>query len=176
MAGWTDVHLYSIGHSTRSWADLLELLRAFEVSAVADIRTVPRSARHPQFNRELLSKRLPQHQVEYVHIPQLGGLRRAKRDSVNGAWENASFRGYADHMLSDEFEQGLQRLLELCQRDATAMMCAEAVPWRCHRTLVADAVVARGARVDHILSSSSLRPHHFTKFARVEGEHVWYPG
>lgn len=176
MTDWSGVHLYTIGHSTRSFEELLEMLQAFTIRTLADIRTVPRSARHPQFNSDALSEALPRHQLQYLPIAELGGLRRANKDSVNGAWENASFRGYADHMLSEEFELGLQKLLDLCHARTTVIMCAEAVPWRCHRTLVADAVTARGGQVEHIMSASKANPHRITKFARIEGDHVWYPG
>lgn len=152
------------------------MLRAFGIGVLADIRTVTRSARNPQFNASALNHALAGEGIEYVHIKELGGLRRAKRDSVNGAWENRSFRGYADHMLTEEFERGLQRLVELARQRTTAMMCAEAVPWRCHRTLVADAAFARGIHVEHIMSVQASRTHQLTRFARLEGDRVWYPG
>ena len=176
MTDWSGIHLYTIGHSTRPLEELVEMLQTFAIRALADIRTVPRSTRNPQFNADALAESLPQHHLQYVPIAELGGLRRANKDSVNGAWENASFRGYADHMLTNEFELGLRKLLDLCHTRTTVIMCAESVPWRCHRTLVADAVTARGGHVEHIMSPSKANPHRMTRFARLEGDRVWYPG
>lgn len=176
VGAWTGLRLFTLGHSTRTLPQVLELLQAFRVTALADIRTVPRSARNPQFNAEVLGQDLARVGLEYLPIKQLGGLRRAKPDSVNGGWENPSFRGYADHMSSAEFERGLSTLHHLCCHRTTVIMCAEAVPWRCHRSLVADAVTVRGAHVEHIMSVNKATPHQLTRFARVEGRHVWYPG
>src|SRR5690606_34123184 len=176
MTDWSGIHLYTIGHSTRPLEELVEMLQTFAIRALADIRTVPRSTRNPQFNADALAASLSQRDLQYVPIAELGGLRRANKDSVNGAWENASFRGYADHMLTDEFELGLQKLLDLCHTRTTVIMCAEAVPWRCHRTLVADAVTARGGQVQHIMSPNKANPHRFTRIARIESDRVWYPG
>ena len=165
----------TIGHSTRSWKDFLALLRAHRVSRLVDVRTIPRSRRHPQFSREVMSQKLRAAKIGYVHLPKLGGLRRPRPDSPNMAWRNASFRGYADYMQTAEFEEGLRRLTKLAAHKRSAIMCAEAVPWRCHRSLVADALTARGLRVDHIMSLKRAQPHRLTPFARVRRHRVTYP-
>jgi uncharacterized protein (DUF488 family) len=167
--------VYTIGHSTRPVGELINLLQSFEIGTLVDIRTVPRSRHNPQFNADALCEALPEQSIRYVRVQELGGLRRAHADSANTAWRNASFRGYADHMLSDEFEQGLSKLREFATASRAAIMCAEAVPWRCHRSLVADALLARGAEVSHIMGLARANPHRLTEFARIDGERVWYP-
>jgi DNA-3-methyladenine glycosylase II len=174
-SSWSGVRISTVGHSTRSLDELVELLRAFDVSLVVDIRTVPRSRRNPQFNKDALRSTLPARRVNYVHLPELGGLRRQRKDSLNAGWRNASFRGYADYMQTEDFELGLEKLRALASGTRAALMCAEAVPWRCHRSLVADALTARGAKVDHITSKARSSPHRMTPFAHVEGSHVTYP-
>ena len=166
----------TVGHSTRPIEEFLDLLRAHGVQLLADIRTVPRSRRNPQFNTDALSEALRPAGVEYVHLAGLGGLRKPRPDSPNGGWKNDSFRGYADYMQTVEFEDNLQRLVQLAAERQVAMMCAEAVPWRCHRSLVADALAARAVEVEHIMSTTRRQPHKVTPFARVEGERVTYPG
>jgi uncharacterized protein (DUF488 family) len=173
---WSDVRIYTIGHSTRTLDELVALLRAFGITALADIRTIPRSRHNPQFAGDALRRSLRNRRLRYVHIPELGGLRRARKDSVNTGWRNASFRGFADHMSTDEFEAGLAKLRALADKSTVAVMCAEAVPWRCHRSLVADALTARGARIEHITGAGPARPHHMTSFAEVDGTRVTYPG
>lgn len=173
---WRGVHLYTIGHSTRSLDELVALLRKVDVSVLVDIRTVPRSRHNPQFDAGTLAAVLPARGLEYVHLPALGGLRHARKDSVNTGWRNASFRGYADYMQTDGFEQGLASLHALAKKRRVAIMCAEAVPWRCHRSLVADALIIRGAEVEHIVGSGRPSPHRITSFAHVEGARVTYPG
>ena len=173
---WAGVRLYTIGHSTRTLDELVALLRAHEVAVLVDIRTIPRSRHNPQFNADTLADALPARELGYVGLPRLGGLRRAGKDSPNMGWRNASFRGYADYMLTEEFEQGLAELRALTERGTVALMCAEAVPWRCHRSLIADALVARGAEVDEISSASRATPHRMTPFAKVtRGGRVTYP-
>ncbi len=172
---WRGVHLYTVGHSTRSLEDLVALLRAFEVSILADIRTIPRSRHNPQFEGDTLREALRRRRIRYVHLAALGGLRHARRDSPNTGWRNASFRGYADHMLTPEFEEGLAELRALAADATVALMCAEAVPWRCHRSLVADALTVRGALVEHITGARSASAHRLTPFARVEGLRITYP-
>src|SRR5450759_3605219 len=140
----------TIGHSTRSIEEFIEILKAHSIEHVIDIRTVPRSRANPQFNRESLPASLQAAGIAYEHMPGLGGLRRARRDSINTAWRNASFRGYADYMQTPEFEASLDQLVAIAQERPSAIMCAEAVQWRCHRSLVADALLARGIRVEHI--------------------------
>ncbi len=173
---WRGERIFTVGHSTRTLEDLVEMLRAFEVDVLVDIRTVPRSRRNPQFNRDALPGSLRGHGIHYVHLAALGGLRHPRADSPNTAWRNDSFRGYADYMQTAEFEAGLEQLHALLARGRVAIMCAEAVPWRCHRSLVADALTARGARVEHIMSRTSANPHRVTPFARIDGERVTYPG
>ena len=140
----------TIGHSTRAWKDFLDLLRAHRVQRVIDVRSIPRSRHNPQFNQETLSIKLRAARIGYVHLQKLGGLRHARRDSPNMGWRNTSFRGFADYMQTSEFEAGLNRLMKLAGQNRCAIMCAEAVPWRCHRSLIADALTIRGIRVDDI--------------------------
>ncbi len=167
--------ILTIGHSTRDWESFLNLLHGSGVQLLADVRTVPRSRRNPQFNREVLPETLEPAGIDYVHLAKLGGLRKARPDSTNTGWENLSFRGYADYMQTEPFRSGLDELIELASQKRTAIMCAEAVPWRCHRSLIADALVARGISVEHILSSTRRRPHSLTSFARVAAGQVSYP-
>ncbi len=168
--------IYALGHSTRSLEELIALLQAHDVHILADIRTVPRSRTYPQFNADNLERELPPKGIRYIHLKALGGLRRPRPDSVNTAWENDSFRGYADYMQTEEFEAGLGELLRLADEGRTAIMCAEGNPFRCHRRLVADALVARGIPVLHIVSRKSTRAHEISPFAVVENGHVSYPG
>jgi uncharacterized protein (DUF488 family) len=165
----------TIGHSTRPLADFLELLSTHGVERVLDIRTIPRSRHNPQFNRETLPKALTKVGIGYVHLKKLGGLRHARPDSANAGWRNAGFRGFADYMQTPEFEAGLERLSKLAEKKRCALLCAEAVPWRCHRSLVADALTVRKIPVEHILSRSRRRPHSLTPFARVRGKRITYP-
>ena len=165
---WRGIKLYTIGHSTRTLDELVAMLRAFDISVLADIRTIPRSRHNPQFNGDALRSALRSRRIRYVHIPELGGLRRTRKDSPNTAWRNASFRGFADYMSTEDFETGLAKLHALAAEGRVALMCAEAVPWRCHRSLVADALTARGAHVEHISSARHSAPHRMTAFAVVE--------
>jgi uncharacterized protein (DUF488 family) len=167
--------IFTIGHSTRPIEEFIELLQLNGVKSVLDIRTIPRSRRNPQFNREALEASLGAAGIDYLHLKELGGLRHAKKDSVNLGWHNAGFRGYADYMQTEDFESGLERAIRISQEKQCALMCAEAVPWRCHRSLVADALTTRGIPVEHILSGSKRRPHEMTPFARVHGTEVTYP-
>jgi uncharacterized protein (DUF488 family) len=167
--------IFTVGHSTRTWEDFRDLLRAHGVKRVVDVRTIPRSRHNPQFSRPALATKLRAARIGYVHLPKLGGLRHAKRDSKNVGWRNASFRGFADYMQTPEFATGLQRLLKLSKDKRSALMCAEAVPWRCHRSLIADALAVRGIRVEHILSGTHRRIHSLTPFARVRGKTITYP-
>jgi len=165
----------TIGHSNLTFDQFLELLRAHGVGRVVDVRTIPRSRRNPQFNRDELARRLRSARIGYVHLRALGGLRHAKKDSVNQGWRNASFRGFADYMATREFERGLARLVKLAKDKRSAAMCAEAVPWRCHRSLIADALVAQGASVEHIVSGKRRRVHALTPFAHVGKGRITYP-
>jgi uncharacterized protein (DUF488 family) len=143
---------------------------------VADIRTIPRSRHNPQFNRDALGPALRRRRLRYVHLASLGGLRRTSKDSPNMGWRNASFRGFADYMLTEDFEHGLDELETLTEEGTVAIMCAEAVPWRCHRSLVGDAVTVRGGDVDDITGPGTPHPHRLTPFAHVEGTRITYPG
>ncbi len=167
--------IYTIGHSTRSPEEFLAILEAFAIELIADIRTVPRSRRNPQYEQEALTRSLADHGIGYVHLRELGGLRRPRKDSPNMGWVNESFRGYADYMQTPEFAKGIDDLISRASERRTAIMCAEAVPWRCHRSLVGDALVARGIEVEDILSEKSSKPHRLTAWARVDGESVTYP-
>ncbi len=167
--------LYTVGHSTKTFEELVTMLSQYSVELLCDIRTVPRSRHVPQFNRSTLEVTLPHSGIEYVHLKELGGLRHARKDSSNLGWRNASFRGYADYMQTPEFAAGLDRLLELASSRITCVMCAEAVPWRCHRSLVADAISVRGWRVLDIIGVGAPRPHELTPFAQVDGQRVTYP-
>lgn len=167
--------LFTIGHSTRSFSEFVDLLRAHEVTAIADVRTVPRSRRHPHFARDALVQSLPAVGISYRHFPELGGLRRARRDSRNGAWRHPSFRGYADHMGTPAFVSAIDALLAWSREEVVAIMCAEAKWWQCHRQLIADAIVARTVEVRHIMSKTDAPQHQLTAFARVDGETVTYP-
>jgi len=166
----------TVGHSTHPIEEFIAILKAHGVSRLVDVRTVPRSRHNPQFSRENLLQSLENAGIEYRHMPGLGGLRHPKRDSVNTGWRNASFRGYADYMQSAEFAQNLESLIQLAQEKPTAIMCAEAVPWRCHRSLIADALLARDVAVQEILGEGKARPHALTPFAKVEGTQITYPG
>ncbi len=167
--------IYAIGHSTRSLEDFIALLKAHDITLLADIRTIPRSRTNPQFNRESLATELPKVGIEYRHLQELGGLRRAAKDSINTGWENLSFRGYADYMQTREFASALRRLMEMARGERVAIMCAEGNPFRCHRHLVADALTARGVHVLHISSRKTAKEHRLTPFAHVEGTRVTYP-
>jgi uncharacterized protein (DUF488 family) len=170
------VRLYTVGHSTRSLDELLHLLRARDVGVLADVRRFPRSPRNPQFNDEHLARSLPEVGVSYAWLAPLGGRRRSRAESLaNAGWRNPSFRAYADHMLTDEFEQGLAELLRLARRAPVAMMCSEALPWRCHRSLIADVLTARGFAVCHIRSLRRAELHRLSSFACINGHRVTYP-
>ena len=165
----------TIGHSNRSLGTFLELLGANDIARVLDVRTVPRSRHNPQFNRETLAESLGALDIAYTHLPGLGGLRHAQADSVNTGWKNLSFRGYADYMQSPEFAENVQRVAELATSERCALMCAEAVPWRCHRSLIGDALLVRGVRVEDIIGTGRRKPHALTTFAHVGGMRITYP-
>lgn len=167
--------IYTIGHSTHTLAELVEILKAHGVQAIADVRSIPRSRRVPQFNAESLAVDLPKMGLVYEPFKDLGGRRHTRTDSINTAWRNESFRGYADFMQGQAFAQALERLIEAAKGRPTAIMCAEAVPWRCHRSLIGDALLVRGWRVLDIFSKTQIKPHNLTKFARVTGQAITYP-
>lgn len=167
--------ILTIGHSTRSLDEFVELLRSNQVEVLVDVRTLPASRRMPHFAKAALERSLPAHGIDYVHMPELGGLRKPRPDSINAGWRNAAFRGYADYMQTDEFRTGIDRLLELARSRRVAIMCAEAVPWRCHRSLISDALVTRGVEVRHITSAGAPSRHLLTPFAVVHDDRITYP-
>ena len=171
----SELTILTIGHSTRTLDEFVELLTAYHVTLVVDVRTVPRSRHNPQFNKEPLPNSLKLAGVKYAHLPEIGGLRRPKSDSVNLAWRNKSFRGYADYMQTKEFTENLLNLIALARENRLAVMCAEALPWRCHRSLIADALVVRHVKVEHILSAESSISHRLSEWAQVEGTRISYP-
>ena len=168
--------VFTIGHSTRPIDVFVRLLKAHSVQRVVDVRTIPRSRHNPQFNRVRLSAALHRARIHYTHMAGLGGLRHPQPNSSNTGWRNASFRGYADHMQTPEFEESLVRCIELAKHERIVLMCAEGVPWRCHRALIADALIARGIAVSEITSAIRARPHVLTPWARLRGKQVTYPG
>ena len=167
--------ILTIGHSTRPIDVFVGLLAANGVAHLVDVRTIPKSRHNPQFNSDALAGSLRDAGIAYTHVPGLGGLRRASPDSPNAAWRNPSFRGYADYMQTPAFAEHLAEVIELAKSERIALMCAEAVPWRCHRSLVADALLARGIPVEEIVSKTRRTPHKLTPFARVDGVSVTYP-
>jgi uncharacterized protein (DUF488 family) len=167
--------VYTAGHSTRDLPKFLDLLRSHQIRQVADVRTIPRSRKNPQYNMDAFSRALRAAGIRYIHLPELGGLRRPARDSINTGWRNRSFQGFADYMQRGEFEKAVRKLIKLASRCRTVIMCAEAVPWRCHRSLVADALVVRGVRVVHIFTAGRTQEHTLTPFARIEGLRITYP-
>lgn len=167
--------ILTVGHSTRSIEAFVAMLVGHSVTMLVDVRTVPRSRRNPQFNADTLPQQLAGSRIGYLHASGLGGFRRPRADSLNAGWRNASFRGYADYMQTAEFVQELIDLMELAQHERVALMCAEAVPWRCHRSLIADALIARAVTACEIVSPTRLRVHTLTSFARLRGTQIDYP-
>ena len=168
--------IWTIGHSTRAIDELIEAMQSFEIQLIADVRSFPGSRRYPQFNKENLRASLSGAGVEYQHFRELGGRRRAKPDSLNLAWRNEAFRGYADFMETVEFREGIARLLDVAGRRCTAIMCAEAVWWRCHRSLISDYLRAQGIEVTHIMGVGKSEPHPFTPVARIVNGKLSYRG
>lgn len=175
MPSEDDETLWTIGHSTKPIEEFVALLEGHGIRLLIDVRTTPYSRHNPQFNSETLAASLKAAGISYRRLPELGGRRKSKPDSLNQGWRNASFRGYADHMQTDEFWSALEELVAYGKKDPTAIMCAEAVPWRCHRSLIADALVSRARTVRHILSSAPANQHSLTSFARVANGLVCYP-
>lgn len=167
--------VFTIGHSTRSLEELVELLKAYNIQEVVDIRTLPGSKHNPQFNKEKLAEFLKKHQIDYIHMKSLGGLRKPRKDSINTGWKASSFRGFADYMQTPKFQSALESLLEVVKNKRVAIMCAEAVPWQCHRNMIADALLVRNMSVKHIISISEVKEHKMTSFARVENTKITYP-
>ena len=167
--------IFTLGHSTHSLDEFVHLLQIYAILLVADVRTIPRSRHNPQFNHETLGETLTRHGIKYLQMKNLGGLRRARADSPNTGWKNAPFQGFADYMQTPEFSAAVQQLIEAAIEKPAAIMCAETVPWRCHRSLIADALTVRGITVQHILSRTSARVHTVTPMAMVEGTRITYP-
>ena len=167
--------LWTVGHSTRPIDAFIDLLRAHEIRLLVDVRTIPRSRHNPQFNTDTLALSLRDAGLQYRHLPELGGLRKPKKDSINDGWRNASFRGYADYMQTEEFCAAIDALRMFSSQEQTTVMCAEAVPWRCHRSLIADVLVSRGWEVRHIMSPENAVPHILTSFAHVDKGTLTYP-
>ena len=186
------MRIWTIGHSTRTIDEFISLLKENEIKLLADVRAWPGSKRYPQFNKDALAESLNAHGIRYEHFPELGGKRKSKPDSRNTAWRNASFRGYADYMETEQFQKGIERLLAVARSDglgsrrserdgweavtpcATAIMCAEAVWWRCHRSLIADYLKARGVEVLHVLGANKVEPHPYTSAARIVNGELSY--
>ncbi len=165
----------TIGHSTRTLEEFMQLLEVYGVTLLADVRTVPRSRHNPQFNKETLPHNLKNFGVRYIHMPEIGGLRHPKHESINMAWKNSGFRGYADYMQTQEFTDHLLKIIALARENRLALMCAEALPWRCHRSLISDALVVRHIKVEHIISKDSTINHNLNEMAHVEGTKIIYP-
>ncbi len=170
------ITIYTIGHSTHTLEEFVDLLRTYTIQLLVDVRTIPRSRAHPQFGSDLLSPALQVVGIEYRHLKALGGLRHPTKASPNTGWRNASFRGFADYMATPAFGAGLAELEELARRKISAIMCAEALPWRCHRSLIADALTVGGWHVYHIMSKKTAREHTLTPFLHVEDGKLTYPG
>lgn len=167
--------IFTIGHSTRPIDEFVEILKSFAIALLVDVRSLPGSRRCPQFNRENLAASLAEAGIDYRYMKGLGGRRRTLKESANTGWRNASFRGYADYMQTPEFQTNLEKLIRLGGERRVAIMCAEAVPWRCHRSLIGDALLARGLKVEDLFSAGKSKPHSLTLFAQVIGETVRYP-
>ena len=175
MAKTSETVVLTMGHSTRTLEEFVQLLEVYVVTLVVDVRTVPRSRHNPQFNKETLPDSLKHYGVLYIHMPEIGGLRHPKHESVNTAWQNSGFRGYADYMQTQEFTDSLLKIVALARENRLALMCAEALPWRCHRNLLSDALVIRHIKVEHIISKDSVINHVVNELAQVEGTKITYP-
>ena len=175
MAKESELTILTIGHSTRTLDEFIELLKTYGATLLVDVRTVPRSRHNPQFNKETLPNTLKTYGIKYIHLPDIGGLRRPKHDSVNLAWRNSTFRGYADYMQTKEFTDNLLKIIALARENCLALMCAEALPWRCHRSLISDALAVRHVKVEHIISATSCLNHQLNEMAHVEGTQITYP-
>lgn len=175
QAAYNRLVLFTVGHSTRSFDEFVELLQTYGIARLVDVRTIPHSRHNPHFNHDKLGSFLRNRRIGYRHMKELGGLRHARVDSPNAGWHNASFRGFADYMQTQVFVAAVEKLVELAREKPTVIMCAEAVPWRCHRSLIGDALVVRGIEVRDILSTTRVKPHALTAMARVRGTQITYP-
>lgn len=167
--------VHTIGHSNRSIDEFIHILQSYKIEAVVDVRTIAASRHNPQYNEDALSDSLKRKDIDYIHCAGLGGLRHTTKASINTAWQNASFRGYADYMQTLLFKENIERLIKIIRVKPAAIMCAEALPWRCHRSLIGDALLIRNIKVIDIINEKSSRPHLMTSFAKVEGNRIFYP-
>ena len=167
--------IFTIGHSTHPIDQFIKILQAYQIELLIDVRTIPKSRHNPQFNENELKFKLEQSGIDYIRLEALGGLRHTSKDSINTAWRNSSFRGFADYMQTQEFETGISQLIQLAAEKQSVIMCAEAVPWRCHRSLIGDALVIRDLQVEDILSEKSSKLHKITPWAKVDGLRITYP-
>ena len=167
--------IYTIGHSTRTIEYFLAMLESHGIKEVVDVRTIPKSRKYPQFNQDQLKSSLNKFKISYQHLPKLGGLRHTTKSSINTGWHNLSFRGFADYMQTDSFWEGIEELEKIAKKTPTAIMCAEAVPWRCHRSLIADALTLRSWHVFHITSKQPAKEHELTPFLKTDGDKLFYP-
>jgi uncharacterized protein (DUF488 family) len=169
--------IFTIGHSTHTTREFMQILESFDIEILVDVRHYPGSRHVPQFGKARLRQSLKRHGIDYTHIVELGGRRRVDKDShLNDGWRSAQFRGYADYMQTEEFDHALKELMKIARRSRTVIMCAEAVPWRCHRSMIGDALIAHGFKVEDIFSEDKMKLHHLTSFAKVKGDTVTYPG
>lgn len=168
--------IFTIGHSTHPIDEFIRILTRFEIEEVVDVRTIPKSRHNPQFNEDELRQQLLDHAIEYDRLAGLGGLRHTVKNSINTAWKNASFRGFADYMQTPEFTAALDELIDLAKEKRVAIMCAEAVPWRCHRSLIGDALLIRNIAVEDIFDEKTSKLHSLTPWAKVNGNKISYPG
>lgn len=175
MARSGELLVCTIGHSTHPLEEFVDMLKVNEVTHLLDVRTLPRSRQNPQFNKETLPGAMKMEDIKYTHLPGLGGLRRTHKDSINGGWRNTSFRGYADYMQTPEFEENVALVMKFAAQDRCALMCAEAVPWRCHRSLIADALILRGMRVEDIINAHGRKQRSITPWAQADGLKIHYP-
>lgn len=167
--------IFTIGHSNHPLDEFLNILSEFGIGLVVDVRTIPGSRHNPQFNEIDLKRALEQHNIEYIHLKELGGLRHTTKTSINTAWKNLSFRGFADYMQTEDFKTGIEQLIMLAQKKQTVIMCAEAVPWRCHRSLIGDALLVRGIHVEDIMNAKTSKPHIMTPWGKLDGVTITYP-
>jgi uncharacterized protein (DUF488 family) len=167
--------IYTIGHSTRTIEEFIKILQSYKIETVVDVRTIAASRHNPQYNEEDLHKSLRRKGLGYIHLKGLGGLRHTTKESINAAWHNASFRGYADYMQTSQFQENIKRLIGIAEEKPTVIMCAEAVPWRCHRSLIGDALLILNIAVIDIISEKVSKPHILTSFAKIHGEMITYP-
>jgi uncharacterized protein (DUF488 family) len=167
--------IYTVGHSTHPFDEFIKILRSFEIELVVDVRTIPRSRFNPQFNQGKLEQELLHHEIGYLHLKELGGLRHPAKTSFNTGWKHPSFRGFADYMQTEDFRSGIEQLSKIIPDKRTVIMCAEAVPTRCHRSLIGDALLVRGVQVEDILGEKTSKPHALTAFAKVDGVTITYP-